>query len=96
MNTLMGPKSVVGDRMTWTYDDFWAALEAMPKATVATGIYDSNAGMLSGLLKNNTDRFINWEDCVCYFDGKEFRALLEFYNQFPDSSAGPDIPEFGI
>jgi hypothetical protein len=86
IESMVGAASVVGDRMTWTYDDFWAALDSMPEGSTPMG--DSEMGsrraMLVAQVKYNMPLFLDLEEGICRFDSEEFRALLEFCSRFPE------------
>ena len=86
IESMVGAASVVGDRMTWTYDDFWAALESMPEGSTPMGDSElgSRSAMLTAQVKYNMPLFLDLENGTCQFDGEEFRALLEFCSRFPE------------
>ena len=88
IETLMGRKSIVGDRMGWTYGNFLAAWEAMPPGSVQE---TTREGMLQTLLGVNADDFLDWEAGTCHFDSGEFRAMLEFCGRLPANRADRDI-----
>ncbi len=90
--TLTGAKDVVGDRMTWTGDELWAALEKMPEDCVPTS--SSRANMLDSILSQNWSRFVDWEAGTCDFDCDEFTSLLAFCSRFPEK--GTVLWERGI
>ena len=83
LKTIVGLKSVVGDRMSWTYDDFWDALNTIPDGSAAAG-YGSKNFVLRQLIEHDAESFIDWENGTSRFDSEEFRALLELCNRFPD------------
>lgn len=83
IRTVAGAPSVVGDRMTWTLADLQAALATMPEGCQIFGQGDTKDGMLSNVLAQNLDSFVNWETGECSFDSDAFKALLEFCNAFP-------------
>ncbi len=84
IDTLIGRRDVVGDRLTWTYDDLWAVYDTMPAGSAITHTDDCKRDMLARLVENGAERFVDWENGVSFFDGEEFRSLLEFCNRFPD------------
>lgn len=81
--TLTGAKSVVGEDMTWTPADFWAALASMPDGAIPLVNSGSKDRMLRELLCLGGDRFVDWEAGTCRFDSEEFKDLLAFCNSFP-------------
>jgi len=86
IESMVGAASVVGDRMTWTYDDFWAALDSMPEGSTSMGDSEmgSRSAMLVAQVKYNMPLFLDLEEGICRFDSEEFRALLEFCSRFPE------------
>lgn len=83
IQTVVGATSVVGDRMSWTLDDLQAALATMPEGCTIFGEGDTKAGMLSTVLAQNMDGFVDWSTGECSFNSPEFIAMLEFCNSFP-------------
>ena len=90
IQTVVGAAKVVGDRMSWTLDDLKAALATMPEGCTIFGDGDTKDGMLSRVLAQNLDSFVDWSTGSCSFDSDTFISLLEFCNSFPleyDSSS---------
>lgn len=83
IQTVVGATKVVGDRMSWTLDDLQAALATMPEGCTIFGEGDTKAGMLSNVLAQNMDAFVDWSTGQCSFDSEDFISLLEFCNSFP-------------
>ena len=83
IQTVVGATKVVGDRMSWTLDDLQAALATMPEGCTIFGEGDTKAGMLSNVLAQNMDAFVEWSPGQCSFDSEDFISLLEFCNSFP-------------
>lgn len=83
IQTVVGATKVVGDRMSWTLDDLKAALATMPEGCTIFGEGDTKAGMLSTVLSQNMDSFVDWTTGQCSFDSESFISLLEFCNSFP-------------
>ena len=81
METLVGRRSLVGDRTGWTYGDFLAAWEAMPPGGMV-GV--TRTGMLQMLLRVNADAYLDWDAGTCRFDSEAFRAMLEFCRRLPE------------
>ena len=69
--------------MSWTLDDLQAALATMPEGCTIFGEGDTKAGMLSNVLAQNMDAFVDWSTGQCSFDSEDFISLLEFCNSFP-------------
>ncbi len=84
IHTVMGAKSVVGDRMSWTLADMQEALSKMPEGCALFGQYDTKSGMLSTVMSLNLKDFVDWETGECSFESAEFKSLLEFCSGFSD------------
>ena len=84
--TFTGAAEVVGGEMTWTGEELWAALEAMPEGCVPLSIYGSKENMLRLLLSLYGERFVDWEAGTCAFESQEFKDLLAFCAGLPDQS----------
>ena len=83
VNTLSGPKDLVGSAQGWTYDDFFAALNQMPAGSSILEQYMVQSDVLTVLLSLNYDRFVDWEKGEADFESDEFKQLLSFVNCFP-------------
>ena len=81
--TLVGARDIVGDRMSWTPEEFWAALETMPEGCAPLGNGGTRTEMLRTMVDLNTGTLLDWEAGTCRFDSQEFRELLEFCAAFP-------------
>ena len=90
IQTVAGARSLVGDRMTWTWEDMWDALEAMPEGCVP--MKRSQSSMLSGLMQVDPARFLDQGAGTCSFDSGEFRSVLELCAGYPDDALS--IPGF--
>ena len=83
IRTVAGPKNIVGDRMSWTLADLQEALAKMPEGCAIFGQTDTKTDMLSNVMAQNADSFVDWSTGQCRFDSEEFKALLAFCNSFP-------------
>lgn len=90
IQTVAGARSLVGDRMTWTWEDMWDALESMPEGCVP--MKRSQSSMLSGLMQVDPVRFLDQGAGTCSFDSDEFRSVLELCAGYPDDALS--IPGF--
>ena len=84
IQTVVGPRNIVGDSMSWTLADLQAALERMPEGCAIFGEDDTKSGMLSSILYMNMEDFVDWDSGKCYFDSDNFKSLLAFCNSFVD------------
>lgn len=83
IQTVVGAKSIVGDRMSWTLADLREALAKMPEGCSIFGQADTQSGILNNVLAMNADSFVDWSTGECSFDSDQFKALLEFAGSFP-------------
>ena len=83
IRTVAGPKNIVGDQMSWTLADLQEALAKMPEGCAIFGQTDTKTDMLSNVMAQNADSFVDWSTGQCRFDSEDFKALLAFCNSFP-------------
>ncbi|MDR0947891.1 MAG: extracellular solute-binding protein, partial [Lachnospiraceae bacterium] len=81
IDTLYGKTSVVGEQNSWTIQELKALMDEYPGRNIIK--YASRNDMLYAITSFYMDTFIDWENGHCYFDGDEFKELLEFMNYFP-------------
>ena len=84
--TAIGATSVVGDRTSWTVDEFQTALrnlQADHDGATAFDRYMTRDSILQLCLYLDMDSFVDWNTGICTFDSPEFIKLLEFANSFP-------------
>ena len=83
IRTVAGPKNIVGDRMSWTLADLQEALAKMPEGCAIFTQTDTKHDMLSNVMAQNADSFVDWSTGQCRFDSEDFKSLLAFCNSFP-------------
>lgn len=83
VQTVVGAKSVVGDKPGWTYDDLNAALAKMPEGCDVFERYTTRDDILSYCMALDGDRYVNWGTGECSFDSGDFVKMLEFVKGFP-------------
>ncbi|MBR4550175.1 MAG: extracellular solute-binding protein [Oscillospiraceae bacterium] len=89
--TMMGPSELVGDTPGWTYDEFDAALAAMPEGSTPLGPGVDRDMILTVCTYLNLDRFLDWSSGTCRFEDPAFLRMLAFCAQFPDPAvSAPD------
>ena len=80
---------VVGDRENWTYDDFLQVTSQLPdKMSVFSDM--SCKSVLSELLSVSGSAFINYEKKETYFEGEDFKKILEIAKKYGDPNINPD------
>ncbi len=84
--TLMGSADVVGDTPGWRYEDFQAALSAMPEGCTAMGPGIDRNMFLEMCSYVNMAEYLDWGSGTCRFDSEDFQKLLAFCKSFPDKN----------
>ena len=83
IQTIIGATDVVGENMGWTMQEFQDALASMPEGCSPFGVGSTKSGILSTMLSQNLDSFVNWDTGECFFDGDNFKTALAFCDTFP-------------
>ena len=82
VQTLVAKESYVGKNMGWTMADLTKLLREHPEAVAFSEM--TRDAMLSVLLEQNMDAFIDPNTGKCSFNGPEFIQLLELVKTFPE------------
>lgn len=101
VHTLTGSAEVVGDRTSWTMQDMMDAFASLPEGAVllddtgtpdlyCTALPSMKEYLLSCLMYCSIDMLVDWDTGECFFDGPQFRNILEFVNMIPDRYAWRD------
>lgn len=80
--TVIGSKSVVGERSGWTMDEFRQIWQTMPEGCDVMGGWIGRDGALGMSLTMRLDQFFDRERGLCRFDSEEFRELVRFTELF--------------
>ena len=83
IQTVVGARSVVGDKPGWNLAQYRSALASMPEGCQPFDRYTTRDTMLSTCLNLDGASFVDWGTGACSFDSEEFVELLEFVNTFP-------------
>lgn len=83
IQTVAGAKKLVGDRMSWSLSELREALAKMPEGCAIFSQYDTRDNMLSTVLVQNMNLFVDWSTGECSFDSDNFKSLLAFCSSFP-------------
>lgn len=78
--TVVGNADIVGDRLSWTFEDLAAALETMPENCTIFGAGETRETLFEDLLPMELDCFVDWNTGECSFDDEEFINFLKFCN----------------
>ena len=87
IETAVASAEVAGDRTGWTLEEMRAAYGGqMPELyfsgnrsdpIVSTFARFDRSSMLYNLVRMNLGRYVDWETGECFFDGEDFKALLQ-------------------
>ncbi|MBO4927928.1 MAG: extracellular solute-binding protein [Clostridiales bacterium] len=78
---LMGNEILIGERSGWTYSEFFQIVETLdPDVTVMEEMRYNE--LLYELLSNAMDSFIDYSRKEVYFDGDEFKQLLQIVKEY--------------
>lgn len=83
VSTVAAKRSFVGEKPGWTMDDLKALMQRNPEAALFDGM--ERGSMLSLLLTNTMDSFIDRETGSCSFNSPAFVSLLELVKSFPET-----------
>lgn len=83
ISTVIGPQNVLGNKTSWTYDEYRTITSTMGEGVSAFSPYDIQYSILYDSLGINMSRFINWNDKTCDFNNQDFVKMLEFVKKFP-------------
>lgn len=81
IQTIAAKKSIVGDKQSWTIDDFIAVHEAYPDSEMLMEMTNSN--FVSNMIMYNMNQFVNAETGECSFNSDSFKKILEYANTLP-------------
>lgn len=81
--TMIGKKSIVGDRSNWTMKDLQDVMATMPEGTAAIGDL-TRARFLSMMMQYCGSEFVDASTGKCNFDSQNFRDILAFAKELPE------------
>lgn len=81
IETFAAKKSIVGDKTSWTMDDFIKVAEENPDSDMFMDMTSDN--FVRTMLIYNMEQFVNSETGECSFNSDSFRKILEFSMKFP-------------
>lgn len=88
LQTFAGRSSLIGERESWSIEGLMDCYEsARKKAGGSLMLYpgEMKKDVFGTFLIGSVENYVDWEQGTCSFDGDEFKKLMEFANQFPDS-----------
>ncbi|MDE6760792.1 MAG: extracellular solute-binding protein [Lachnospiraceae bacterium] len=86
INTIIGKTEDVGEESGWTFDDMKKLLEK--KGTDTRIFYMQNKEiLLITFLDCGLDDYVDWDKGECFFDGEDFKNILELCNTGEDAES---------
>lgn len=82
VRTLAGKTSFVGDRESWTIQEFQDFVASLPEGTAAFGEMTRDS-FIYMIMQYGGNDFIDVSTGKCNFDSPEFKGMLEFANSLP-------------
>ena len=89
LSTLIGISDFVGTENGWTFEEMKQYLADAPEGASAHPFQGSKEALLTFLLYQNMDEYIDWESGTALFNTQDFKELLKFANSVPDTSSNP-------
>jgi len=84
VSTVAGKKSVLGDRKSWTMEEFLQFKNSLQPG-MSMFLEATRENMLNNFLSVNVSDYMDFGKGKCYFDTPEFISLLEYLKEFPKS-----------
>lgn len=82
ISTFAAKKSIVGDKTSWTMDDFLKVAEENPDSEMFLEM--TSALFVQTMLLDNMEQFVNSETGECSFNSDSFKKILEFAKNYPE------------
>ena len=83
VRTVVGNRAQLDNKTGLTLEELFSITERYPGTKAFDGV--TKEEVMQFCLMFNEDTFIDWDTGACHFDSEEFKAVLEYVNQFPDS-----------
>lgn len=85
VSTAIALDKVAGDYDTWNLAAVKDAMTKLQDGASVFDVYRTKTDILQTCISRNIDAFVDWENGGAHFDSDEFKELLEFANQFPET-----------
>lgn len=88
LHTYAGRSSVIGNRKSWTIEELmFCYQEELEKSEGSLMLYpgETKKDVFGSILTGSVESFVDWEERTCSFDSSDFKKIMEFANQFPDT-----------
>ena len=95
LSTVIGPKKVIGDRDSWTFNEYSSVTSTMGDGISIFDGYTTRDTVLYEELGLNADSFVDWSALTCDFSSETFVKLLKFVKNVPEYTEDPDSVSVG-
>lgn len=85
IQTVVGNGARLVNKEGLTLGELYSIADRYPGAKAFDGV--TKEAMMQYIMMFNEDTFIDWDAGVCHFESEEFKAVLEYVNQYPDVAA---------
>lgn len=88
LNTFATRSSLVGERESWSMKELISCYEsAREKSGGELMLYpgEMKKDVFGTFLLGSVGNYVDWEQGTCSFNGEEFKKIMEFANQFPET-----------
>ncbi|MCM1044590.1 MAG: extracellular solute-binding protein [Candidatus Gastranaerophilales bacterium] len=93
IQTVVGNRAQMDNKAGLTLEELYSLADRYPEAKAFDGV--TKEEMLQFCLMFHEDVFIDWDTGVCRFDSEDFKQVLAYVGQFPDSVIGGREEEKG-
>lgn len=85
IQTVIGKKSIVGDRDSWTFNDMLELEKTLPEGTKL--FYDmTRESFLNNILSMDANFYVDMNKAKCNFDSQQFKDLLTYCATLPEGT----------
>ncbi len=85
ISTVAVLKKVADNFQSWTLADVHSAMDMLQPGASVFGTGYTRDSVLQSCVGNAMDKFVDWNTGKCSFDSQEFKDLLAFANEFPET-----------
>ena len=83
--TVVALSKVADNFQSWTLADVHSAMDMLQPGASVFGTGYTRDNVLQSCVGNSMAKFVDWDTGKCSFDSQEFKDLLAFANEFPET-----------
>ena len=83
--TVVALGKVADNFQSWTLADVHSAMDMLQPGATVFGTGYTRDNVLQSCVGNSMAKFVDWDTGKCSFDSQEFKDLLAFANEFPET-----------